>query len=274
MAHQFSSALSRLASLRVVDTSRLSALPERAHLRRLLAYLDVDCVFDVGANVGQYATMIRRNAKYHGRIVSFEPIPDAAREVRRKCAKDPNWTIEEMALSETSGHQTFNIMAGSEFSSLSQPRSDEVALFDQLNAPVKTISVETQSLDQAFARLQQQYGFRRPFLKMDTQGCDLSVLRGGANCIHQFVGFQSELSIKRIYQNASDFRDALTFYQGLGFELSAFVPNNGGHFPALIEIDCILVRRDLLPVSVQPARQAETLADALDDTSHCLAAHS
>lgn len=263
MAHQLSSVFSRLGSLRVIDASRLSALPERSHLRRLLAYLDVDCVFDVGANVGQYATMLRRNAKYHGRIVSFEPIPDAAEEVRRKSAKDPNWTIDEIALSETSGRQTFNIMAGSEFSSLSQPRTDEVGLFDQLNAPVKAISVETQTLDQAFARLQKQYGFRRPFLKMDTQGCDLSVLRGARTCIQQFVGFQSELSIKRIYEDAADFRDALTFYQGLGFDLSAFVPNNGGHFPALIEIDCIMVRRDLLPASAQPAEKAEALNSAL-----------
>jgi hypothetical protein len=32
-------------------------------------------------------------------------------------------------------------------------------------------------------------------------------------------------------------------YTALGFVLSALVPNNGGHFPDLLEIDCIMYRR-------------------------------
>jgi len=60
------------------------------------------------------------------------------------------------------------------------------------------------------------------------------------------VGLQSELAIKKIYESSVDFRDALTFYQSLGFELSALVPNNAGYFPVLIEIDCIMGRKDIL----------------------------
>jgi FkbM family methyltransferase len=256
MASPVSRAIAKLASFRLVDSRRLAILPERMHLRRLLSWLDVDCVFDVGANTGQYATMLRRNAGYRGRIISFEPIPEAAEQVRRKAAGDKAWTLEQLALAESAGRRTFNVMAGSEFSSLSQPKSDEVGLFSELNRPVRAITVETQTLDQAFRRLQDQFGFRRPFLKMDTQGFDLSVLQGAQACLQQFVGFQSELSIKRIYEQATDFRDALRVYEGLGFDLSAFVPNNGGHFPALIEMDCILVRRDLMSASLRAKEHA------------------
>jgi hypothetical protein len=37
----------------------------------------------------------------------------------------------------------------------------------------------------------------------------------------------------------------LAWYESHGFELSAIVPNNYGHFPVLIESDFIFVRRDL-----------------------------
>jgi FkbM family methyltransferase len=260
MARSVSAAFEKLIALRLVDRRRLNRLPEQMHLRRLLAHLDVDCVFDVGANTGQYGSMLRRKTGFKGRILSFEPIPEAAAEVRRKATRDPLWTVEEIALAEEAGLRDFSIMASPEFSSLSAPRNDDVARFSALNRPVKTIPVRTDTLAVAFKRLQPIFGFRRPFLKLDTQGFDLAVLRGAGDVLSRFVGFQSELSIRRIYQDAVDFREALGFYQSLGFDLSALVPNNGGHFPALIEIDCIMVRRDLMAEALRPSAEGKTLA--------------
>ncbi len=246
MARSVSAAFQKLLSLRLVDARRLHLLPEQTQLQRLLAHFDVDCVFDVGANTGQYATMLRRKTGFKGRIISFEPIPEAAEEIRRKARHDQLWTVEELALADTSESRLFHVMAGSEFSSLSAPRNDEVGRFAEMNRPVRSIMVQAETLASAFPRLQAKFGFKRPFLKMDTQGFDLAVLRGAGGVLSNFVGFQSELSIRRIYEEAADFREAITFYQSLGFDLSAFVPNNAGHFPALIEIDCIMVRRDLM----------------------------
>jgi FkbM family methyltransferase len=252
MASIFSRAAAKLLSLRLMDKRRLYLLPEQTHLRRLLDHLDVDCVFDVGANTGQYAEMLRRRARYGGRIISFEPLPEAAAIVRRKASRDPLWTVDELALADTAGTRAFNVMASSEFSSLAEPKADEVSRLAHLNRPVRRIMIETETLATALPRLQAQYGFTRPFLKMDTQGFDPAVLRGAGDVLSCFVGFQSELSVQRIYQQASDFRDALTYYQSLGFDISAFVPNNAGHFPALIEIDCIMVRRDLMKDALRP----------------------
>jgi FkbM family methyltransferase len=252
MARSMQDIVSKLLAMRLVDKRRLHLLPEQGHLKRLFEHLDVDCVFDVGANTGQYATMLRKKTGFKGRIVSFEPIPEAADEVRAKAKHDPAWTVEQVALADTSGTRTFNVMAGSEFSSLSAPKNDEVGRFSEMNRTVRSILVSTETLCEAYERLRKQYGFKRPFLKMDTQGFDISVLKGAGDCLQHFVGFQSELSIRRIYEEAADFRDALTYYQSLGFDLSAFVPNNAGHFPALIEIDCIMVRRDLMQDALRP----------------------
>ena len=44
------------------------------HLRELLTRLNIDCVLDVGANVGQYRDFLRDRVFYEGIIVSFEPV--------------------------------------------------------------------------------------------------------------------------------------------------------------------------------------------------------
>lgn len=238
--------LRSLWSTRLVDTSQLHALPEQIHLAQLLPLLGVDCVFDIGANQGQYATMLRRAARYDGQIVSFEPVPEMASILRRNAGKDQRWRVEEVAVASSTGQQAFNIMKASAFSSLSSPRHDDVAIFRNQNLPVRQISVRTDTLSQVYSRLKSELGFKRPFLKLDTQGFDVEIVRSGRDIIQDFVGLQSELSIRPIYEHSVDFREAISFYQELGFEMSALVPNNAGCFPLLVEMDCIMVRSDLL----------------------------
>jgi FkbM family methyltransferase len=230
----------------VVDEGEIHTIWEQRHLRRLLSHYDVDCVFDVGANYGQYAQMLRRAGRYKGWIVSFEPIPAAAAALRARAAHDARWIVEEVALGSRDGIETFNIMKSSQFSSLSAPRDDQVEIFRELNSVVDTVPVKTETLDTAFARLQRRLHFQRPFLKLDTQGYDTAIVSHAGASLMEFVGLQSELAVKKLYVDSNDFRDALTMYEGRGFTLSALVPNNAGHFPRLIEIDCIMVRTELL----------------------------
>jgi FkbM family methyltransferase len=240
----------KYGSYRLIDQKKLYTLWEENHLRRLLAHYDVDCVFDVGANYGQYAQMLRRRANYQGLIISFEPTPEAASVLRERAACDPKWVIEEEALSTHDGEQIFNIMSNSEFSSLSSPRHDEIGLFRNMNKVEQSFSVKTETLITAYRRLKKAYNFRRPFLKLDTQGHDVMIVTHGKPIIKEFVGLQSELTIKPIYSESVDYREALKIYEACGFALSAFVPNNAGHFPQLIETDCIMVRGDLLERSL------------------------
>jgi FkbM family methyltransferase len=190
--------------------------------------------------------MLRKKAKFKGLIISFEPIPNAVSTLQKLSVKDPLWIIEESALSNINGEQAFNIMSNSQFSSLSKPYCDEVSLFNNMNKINKTIKVKAETLDNAYARLKNIYQFKRPFIKLDTQGYDVEIVRNGQSVIKNFVGLQSELSINKLYTDSIKFKEAITFYEKCGFKLSAFVPNNAGHFPRLVEIDCIMVRDDLL----------------------------
>jgi FkbM family methyltransferase len=246
VVHKFKESYRKLRSMRLLDVRKLYEEWEPMHLRRLLQEYRVDCVFDVGANYGQYAEVLRRKAKFEGLIISFEPMPAAASALREKAKGQRNWIIEEMAIADTDDYRSLNIMKSSQLSSLSEPRHDEVEIFHDSNRVKEVVSVRTENLATAYRRLKQAYQFQRPFLKLDTQGFDVEIVSSAKNVLREFIGLQSELAVKKLYANSVDFRSAITLYQECGFQLSAFVPNNAGHFPQLIETDCIMVRDDLI----------------------------
>lgn len=227
--------------LNLIKQSQIHTLPEKIFLKRFFAAYKIDCIFDVGANNGQYASMLRKYAGYQGRIISFEPIPAAAEKIRALCVNDPLWTVEQIALDESGGTAEFKIMVSDQFSSLGTPTHKENDSYIDFNKPAETITVKKETLEEAYKRLQSQYKFQKPFLKMDTQGFDVRIARGGKNIISQFLGLQSELAVQKLYEESVDFRDAITFYESLGFTLGSLVPNNAGHFPDMVEIDCIMV---------------------------------
>ena len=226
---------------RIVHPSRIGVMYEQVVLDRFLSDFNIDVIFDVGANTGQYARMIRDRTSFRGPIISIEPIPELAAGLRRRAVHDAaGWFIEECALSDEPGDARFSIMNGDQFSSLHQPKRAQIADIDALNQVRSAITVRLETLDSVFIKYQNLLGFKRPFLKMDTQGHDMAVVRGAGKRLGEFAGLQSELSVRPLYENSLRFDEALAQYEALGFTLSAIFPNNGGHFPDLIEFDCVL----------------------------------
>jgi FkbM family methyltransferase len=234
--------LERVSGCLIIPPREVHLGPERVHLRRFFAHYGVDCVFDVGANAGQYARMLRESAGFTGDIISFEPIPELAAQLTAAASSDPHWFIEPKALDRESGPATFNVMEVDQFSSLHTPNGDQPSFFRDYNKIARSIPIERSTLACEIERYRARLGFSRPFLKMDTQGNDVAVFEGAGADIAVFVGIQSELPIKRLYQGSGYFADTIAAYGAKGFELSAFVPNNEGHFPMLVETDCIFYR--------------------------------
>lgn len=235
----------KLLDLRVIRKTKVASIFEEVYLKKILKEFQIDCVFDVGANNGQYAKMLREKAGYKGTIISFEPIPSAQKILSELAKKDKNWFIEPIALDKVSGEASFYVMQSNQFSSLHSPNNDEINIFETLNKVNETIKVKTATLKEMYEKYQEKLNFKRPFLKMDTQGHDIQIIEGSELTAKKFVGLQSELSIKRLYNETKSFKEVIEYYTSLGFELSAFVPNNAGHFPRLIEIDCIMFNPQL-----------------------------
>ncbi len=215
--------------------------PEERHLQRLLATLDIDCVFDVGANSGQYASMLRDYCNYKGLIISFEPTPSLVESLKVSARADPLWQIEAVALGRTESEMVFRTWKQSQSNSflpLTPNAGDSIS-----NCDATEIKVRVRTLDAMFGDLQVKFGFKRPFLKMDTQGYDLEVFAGGRTIIETFLGLQSELSIQPYYAGAPDWHESLATYTSAGFIMSAVIENNGHQFPELHELDCIMIRK-------------------------------
>src|SRR5215469_10899318 len=229
----------------VVRHGRAAVTVEKQYLRRFLAEFQIDCVFDVGANEGQYAEMLRE-VGYGGAIVSFEPIPAMLPGLKGKAARDANWFVEGVALDEEPRDAVFNVTAHSEFSSLRTPSTAETGIFAEQNKTTTRVELRTETLGPHFRTYQERLGFSRPFLKLDTQGNDLRIVRGGRDVIGEFYGLQSELAIKKLYEDQPSYIDSIRYYESLGFQLGALVPNNAGQFPLLYEIDCIMVSSRLV----------------------------
>ncbi len=226
-------------------------IQEHEQLARFLAHFDVDCVFDVGANAGQYADRLRQLG-FQGLILSFEPNPELVARLQRKASRDAKWVVIPHALDSESRRIDFNIMRDSEFSSLLAPDHSQTDRFADPNSVAASIPVETRTVDQLFGELRAQYGFRRPFLKLDTQGHDAAVVAGAGQSLSNFVGLQSELAFTTLYLGAERYDRTLTGYEQLGFKLTALIPNNAGHFPDLNEIDCLMYNTRLSPDGVDP----------------------
>jgi hypothetical protein len=121
--------LALLLNLRVAIKGRVGPLLEDDLLERFFQHFAIDCVFDVGANTGQYASKIRRRLGYKGRIISFEPIPDVAAQLRIVAKNDSLWSVEEVALDSVSRPAAFKNMCDTQYSSLLHPAEWHTNIF-------------------------------------------------------------------------------------------------------------------------------------------------
>ncbi|HWV13774.1 MAG TPA: FkbM family methyltransferase [Sphingobium sp.] len=237
----------RALAIRLAIAGRVHQYPEIQALRRFLSAFAIDCVFDVGANRGQYATMLRKDAGFSGTILSFEPNPEIFEELSRRAASDLKWHVFNIALSDFDGPASFNIMAADQFSSLKKPSEEQDAIFVDRNRITRTVEMQCRRIDALLPELQAEHGFSRPFLKMDTQGHDLSVCEGAGAAIARMAGVQTELGVRPIYEGGTGYRAMIDWLGERDFMPSAFFANNKGHFPLLVEMDGIFVNRALLP---------------------------
>ncbi len=80
------------------------------------------------------------------------------------------------------------------------------------------------------------------YLKLDTQGYDLEVLRGAEGCLHRIVALQSEVSVKPIYEGQPSLTEALARLGTLGFEVGGLYPVTRDHAGRVVEFDCVALR--------------------------------
>lgn len=213
------------------------------HLSQLFELLQIDCVFDVGANVGQYRDFLRDKVRYAGPVVSFEPIARDISILRQRSARDDNWLIEGYALGAERGRMAINVAKSDQFSSFLQPDNSRIPAFAGLNDISHNEMVEIHPLNDIFSRLQKRIGFRHPYLKLDTQGYDIEVLRGARTVLPSICALQTEASVIAIYRNMPDYKKTIGLLNDCGFELTGLYPVSRDECLRVIELDCVMLNR-------------------------------
>lgn len=216
------------------------------YLKRLFQHFSFDFVFDVGANNGQYAGLLRHGIGYQGHILSVEPIPEIVQKLITKSHQDPHWSIYEGALDSTPGIANFHIMVGHEFSSLMAPSEQFDGKFHGQQKIKETIHVKVETLNDLFRSQEAAFNFKKPFIKLDTQGTELRVLSNATYALEKTPAIQLEVSFQMIYEGAPDISESIQFMAEHGFVLSGLFANNKGHFPRLIEMDAVFIKASLL----------------------------
>lgn len=213
----------------------------RDYLSRLFARLGVNCVIDVGAHFGEYGRFLRA-VGYTGLIVSFEPVEASWERLCRVAGQDGNWTVYRAALGSGDGFAELNLTAGSDFASFLGPNEYARAEFPGSSLVVGHELVAVKRLDGIFAECTRGMANPRVYLKLDTQGYDLEVLRGADGCINRVVALQSEVSVKPIYREQPSLADALGYIDRLGFEVGGLYPVTRDSEGRVVEFDCVALR--------------------------------
>lgn len=216
------------------------AEPFDQRLVKMIHHFNINTVIDGGANVGQFATTLRK-AGFAGRIVSAEPLSSAFAQLEVAASRDPLWSAERLAFSDTEGSIEMNIAANSVSSSaLPMLAAHSDAAPDSMyvgkeSAPSATVDsfVSRHGIDPAVT-----------MLKLDVQGFEGTVLAGTSGTIGQFAAAQMELSWVPLYDGQWLADDVIEFLKKHGYELwmfdsaAMYEPESG----RLLQSDGIFVR--------------------------------
>jgi len=219
-------------------------LSEELQARQLFFdYYGINVLLDVGANIGQYARLMRRIG-YQGEIISFEPLSSAFSELKKNADGDEKWLCEHFALGNKEEQSIIHISENSYSSSLLNILPLHIA-YDADSRYVAEETIQIKRLDDIFQNYCQPEDV--VMLKIDTQGFEKNVLEGAKQSLRNITLLQLEISIEPLYDKEVLFVEMFNYLQEIGFEL--FTLENGIRNPEsgkLLQVDGIFINKNRL----------------------------
>lgn len=174
--------------------------------------------FDVGACLGESIP------KFEGfdEIYAFEPAPNIFNILAEKCKDDSRIKCFQIGISDENGLKSFNYHDHYGYSSfLEIDKEGEFAKKCQEFDPgfdniVAIMDVQTKRLD---TFMQENCIEHIDFLKIDTQGNDLNVIKSLGKMIDKVDTIELEVQIKPLYKNSSSKEKIVDFMQRNNFNL-------------------------------------------------------
>lgn len=200
---------------------------------------DVVVVFDVGANVGQFAKDLRRNS-YGGEIFSFEPVSNIYQRLAQNFKKDAKWHGLQLGVGSRSGQFDIQISANSGLStSFLEMNKVHLENFPQShyikseNVRVVTLSDQIKELGIDGSKLA---------IKIDVQGLELEVLRGAVHEIAEVQCLLIEVSLTSLYVGEPTLNEIITFLENHNHKIVDIFRGVRSRTGDLLQVDIISVR--------------------------------
>ena len=222
--------------VKVVKTGNASSEDE---LVKTVIAKNIDVIFDIGANVGQYAVSLRKNG-YKGRIVSFEPLQQPFGVLKKLAEGDPDWYVYNCALGSCSATLQMNVSKNVVSSSFLDVESTSL----EMEPAIGYVGVQETHVDTLDSYFVKHYRpGERVFLKLDVQGYEEQVLLGAPETLRQTYGLQMEMSIVPVYRNERLMHEMVGYLKQQGFYLfglgEVFSDHRTGR---LIQVDGLFFR--------------------------------
>lgn len=174
--------------------------------------LNINSVFDVGANIGQFAKEIRGYLP-NAHIYSFEPLKDCFDKLSMAFKNDNKFTAFNYALGEKEAEVIMNKSSYSPSSSLLKMADSHKKLFphskDHVAETIKVIK-----LDDVLAKINPK---KEIMIKVDTQGYEAMVIAGGNHAFGVAKVVLIETSFVKLYENQPLFDDIYNKLKTFGF---------------------------------------------------------
>lgn len=175
----------------------------------------IDTVLDVGANSGQYGVKLRQYG-FDKSIISFEPLQDAFNQLQYRAGKEKNWICNNFALGDKDERTRIEV-AGNSYSSSLLPMLQSHIDSAPDSKPVGYQDIVVKRLDSVFT--QEFFSLKNIFLKIDTQGYEMNVLKGAHDLLKYVKGVQVEMSFVQLYEKQALFPDVYEFLIQRGMKM-------------------------------------------------------
>lgn len=193
-------------------------LDDMNDVRQILGGRPAKTILDVGANEGQ--TAIRYAGGFpEATIYSVEPFPEAFAKLEANTRHLANVKLFNLAMGDAEEKRQLYVNQFSATNSLLEVAPEvKDPNTRQLMQPISQISIRVQKLDSFCHDAKIEF---IELLKMDVQGFELEVLRGGESLLRRKrVAFiYSEVSFESLYVGQATFADLYARLTEQGFEL-------------------------------------------------------
>ena len=185
---------------------------ERAHRAwSFLQHRRIETVLDIGANTGQFAATINQVCP-KAEIHSFEPLDACYSQLVKNLAGYPNAKTYPFALGDADSKVEMYHSDFSPSSSLLKMTKRHIDLFPQSERSQKE-TIEVRRLDDVV----DVESLRAELLiKIDVQGSELSVIRGGRNTLRQASHVVIEVNFDPLYEGQPTFAQLHDELKALG----------------------------------------------------------